>query len=92
MGRVLFDVLDAKANAEMSTGVGFNWDAQVIFPDGIGVVPDKPVKDLLERAWDHHNLSPFEKWNRIDYMQKPGPRWKQRILDISRDSLKFAEF
>jgi hypothetical protein len=92
IGRVLFDVLDAKVNAEMSAGVGFNWDGRVIFQDGIGEVPEKPIKELLERAWDHHNLSPFEKWSPIENMPKPGKGWQQKILSISRDNLAVRRF
>jgi hypothetical protein len=92
IGRVLFDLFDAKVNAEMSSGVGFTWDAQIVFPDGVGLVPEKPLKDLLERAWDHHNLSPFEKWSSKENMPKPGSRWKERILGIKKDDLHFTQF
>jgi hypothetical protein len=92
LGRVLFDMLDAKINAEMSTGVGFVWDAYVVYPDGVGMVPEKPLKDLLERAWDHYNLSPFEKWDRNKNLQKPPRQWKQMILDIKKDALEFTPF
>jgi hypothetical protein len=92
IGRVLFDVLDAKINAEMSSGVGFSWDAQVIYPDGIGKVPEKPLKQLLERAWDYHNMSPFEKWDPVENMPKPPKQWKKLILDIKKDDLHFVAF
>jgi hypothetical protein len=92
LGRVLFDVLDAKINAEMSSGVGFSWDAHIVFPDGIGMVPEEPLKDLLERAWDHHNLSPFEAWNPKENSEKPPENWKEQILNIKKEDLEFVPF
>ena len=61
--RVLYDAFDAKANAEMAVGVGYEWDAAVIVPGKVVRVP-KRIKDLIEKAWSQHDRSPFETYNR----------------------------
>jgi|SRR5271155_1460713 len=88
VGRVLFDVFDAKANAEMSPGVGFSWDAIIIFADdGYAYEVPKTIKQLIESSWDEHNRSPFEEWNPEEDLPRPEERWKERILAISKDDL-----
>src|SRR5712692_11528301 len=55
--RALYDAFDAKANAEMAFGVGYEWDA-VILLNGVGYCPvPKEIKDLVERAWAKFNRS-----------------------------------
>lgn len=89
VGRVLFDAFDAKANAEMAPGVGLAWDAMVIFDDGAYHVP-KPIRQLIESAWDEHNRSPFENWNSDENLPRPKKGWQQRILGLSRDDFEKA--
>jgi len=90
IGRVLFDVFDAKANAEMSPGVGFSWDAKIIFHDGSYRVP-KPIKELIERSWDEHNRSPFEEWNPEEDLPRPPDGWREQILALSKNDLERSE-
>lgn len=90
-GRVLFDTFDAKASVEMKAGIGFDWDAQVMFQDdGCKTVP-KPIKrDLIEAAWDMHCRSPFEEWNDEEYLSEPEPGWEKRILALSGKELNVS--
>lgn len=91
IGRVLFDVFDAKANAEMSPGVGFSWDAIVTFSDdGKTYIVPKKVKQLIERAWDQHNRSPFEEWDADEDLPLPEEGWKELILSLNKND--FEEF
>lgn len=55
--RVLYDAFDAKANAEMAIGVGYEWDADVIVSgkNQSETVP-KEIKDIIERVWDKCKL------------------------------------
>ncbi len=75
--RVLLEVFDAKANAEMSVGVGYEWDAVIITRDKRHDVP-KEIKDLIERVWAKANRSPFHIRENNDL--EPPPRdWKDRL-------------
>lgn len=49
--KVLYDAFDAKANAEMNVGVGYEWDATIAFPGKTVSVPEN-IKTLLEKAWN----------------------------------------
>jgi hypothetical protein len=86
-GRALFDVFDAKANAEMSPGVGFSWDSQILFGDERRSVP-KNIKELIERSWSEHNRSPFKGRDRNEDLPHPGARWRQRILELGKNDLE----
>lgn len=68
--RVLWDVFDAKANAEMAVGVGYEWDAAIILPGKVVRVEEK-IKKLIERAWSQHNRSPFDKHNPKEDLDLP---------------------
>lgn len=75
--RVLFDVFDAKAFAEMSVGVGFNWDTWVITSARKAhKVPDK-IDIVVEGVWADHDRSPFEKIERED--KKTPKNWKSQL-------------
>lgn len=89
-GRVLFDLFDAKANAEMSPGVGFTWDGVIIFSDGAYKVP-KHIKELIEQSWSEHNRSPFKKWSSTEDMPRPKSGWKNRILELQKVDLEKSE-
>jgi hypothetical protein len=92
IGRVLFDVFDAKANAEMSPGVGFSWDGVVIFADdGKAYSVPKRIKELIERSWDQHNRSPFEEWNPDEDLPPPEEGWKDKILALSKSDLELTK-
>ncbi len=80
--RVLFDAFDAKANAEMAVGVGYEWDAEVMIagkPDRSTIVP-KEIKELIEQAWAKYNRSPFENRKKDD-IPSPPTKWRKKLED-----------
>ncbi len=87
--RVLWDVFDAKANAEMAVGVGYEWDAAIILPGRVVRVEEK-IKKLIERAWSQHNRSPFDKHNPKEDLDLPPQNWRSQLHNwvnsISTDS------
>jgi hypothetical protein len=70
LGQVLFDVFDAKANAETSLGVGFNWDVQILFPDSRMVLP-KALKESIEAGWETWARSPFKQFDPHSDLPEP---------------------
>ncbi len=77
LGEALFNAFDAKANAEMVPGVGYGWDAKVVFAGTSKDVPPE-IKDLIERKWDSLNQSPFYEKT----------KWKPLRLGNWRDELE----
>jgi hypothetical protein len=75
--KVLYDAFDAKANAEMNVGVGYEWDATIAFPSKTVELPQK-IKTLLERAWNDRAYSPYEKREKDDFPAAP-KNWKSQL-------------
>ncbi len=79
--RVLYDAFDSKASAEMSIGVGFEWDASIVVEKhGPREVP-KDIKELIERAWAQENRSPFEEYNKDEDIPPPPKKWKEQLKE-----------
>jgi len=78
IGRTLYDLFDAKANAEMAVGVGYEWDAVVILKNGYHDVTQE-IKDLIEQVWGKFNRSPFEPYNRKEHMKPPPRDWPEKL-------------
>jgi hypothetical protein len=89
--RVLFDVFDAKVNAELTPYVGFEWDAWVYLPGKLGIheVPKK-VRDIVEQAWAEHSRSPFDEHNPKTDIDTPPPNWKKQLQKYS-ESVIYAK-
>jgi hypothetical protein len=82
--RAVYDLFDAKAGAEMSAFVGYEWDAKVLYAGRcIFNFTDEPKK-LFERVWAKYNRSPFEKRDKDD-LKSPPTDWKQTFEFISTD-------
>jgi hypothetical protein len=78
--RVLYDAFDAKANAEMESHVGYEWDAVVSFDGRLSNCEiSKEIKDLIERIWVQFNRSPFDKYNPKEDVEPPPLNWKKRL-------------
>ena len=78
--RVLYDIFDAKAYAEMAAGVGYEWDAVVLIGRPIGYCDvSKEIKELTERAWAKFNRSPFEKYNKKEDLPLPPKDWRKKL-------------
>lgn len=80
--RAVYDVFDAKANAEMSAGVGYEWDAKVLYRNRCIFDFAEDPKKLIEQVWAKCNRSPFEKRTKDDIAQPPRD-WKDAFEDIS---------
>lgn len=78
--RVLYDAFDSKASAEMSVGVGYEWDASIVVCGRMcaETVPKK-IKQLIERAWAHSTRSPFEKYDPKEDIEPPPQDWKKQL-------------
>jgi hypothetical protein len=86
LARTLYDAFDAKAFAEMASGVGFDWETWVITKDRKAHhVPDE-IDVLVERAWAEHDRSPFDS-REIDDADPPPKNWKSQLRKYSRTIL-----
>lgn len=86
--RVLYDCFDAKANAEIAVGVGYEWDAEIILGGKLGshIVP-KEIKELIEKVWGRYQRSPFEKYDPKEYEKGPPKDWREK-LEMFSNSIK----
>jgi hypothetical protein len=75
LNRVLYDVFDAKANAEMVPSVGYEWDAAIIGLEGRAKLLLKETKEVLEKAWAKYNRHPFEKRDPKTDLPPPPKKW-----------------
>jgi 20S proteasome alpha/beta subunit len=82
--RAVYDLFDAKANAEMSAGVGYEWDVKVLHAGRIIFDFTDGPKKLIEKVWAKYNRSPFDKRGKDD-LGAPPRDWKQVFQDISND-------
>ncbi len=80
--RTLYDAFDAKAFAEMSQGVGYEWDATIITKSGFHPVPED-IKKLIEKVWARSNRSPFDKYNPKEDEKSPPKNWKEQLAEFS---------
>jgi hypothetical protein len=79
--RVLYDLFSAKADSELSVGVGYEWDAMVITPTGNFEVPEK-IKKAIEQMWDDHQESPFEIRNPAKFYRQILENEKKRMKTL----------
>jgi hypothetical protein len=80
--QVLYEIFDAKANAEMDPSVGYEWDAVIILGGKLGAyaVPDD-IKKLIEEIWEKYNRSPFKKQKKE---VKPSlKKWPEQLQEFS---------
>lgn len=75
--RILYDLFDAKAFAEMNSSVGYEWDVKVLTANGIHEVP-APTRKLIEQVWAKYNRSPFEK-REPDDLRNPPRDWAKQL-------------
>jgi hypothetical protein len=84
--RALFELFDAKVQAENDMNVGYDWDAVVITEHGCTSVPDD-MKEMIDRAWIKVNKSPYETHNPDEDKPLPPEDWMAR-LKVFADSIK----
>jgi hypothetical protein len=85
--RTLYDVFDAKANAEMAVGVGYEWDATVVLGGVLGSQEvSKEIKELIEKVWGKVNRSPFDKFDPKEHLSAPRD-WKKQLTEYVHSSI-----
>ena len=85
--RTLYDAFDAKVNAELAVGVGYESDACVILPNGAHNVP-KEIMEIIERLWGKANRSPFDKYSSKIFEKGPPKNWKEKLAEFSNSIAK----
>jgi 20S proteasome alpha/beta subunit len=78
LDRALYDILDAKIEAEEDDNVGYNWDAVILTADASYAVPQE-VKTMMDRAWIMLNRSPYHEFNAAEDQPLPEADWKVRL-------------
>jgi 20S proteasome alpha/beta subunit len=78
--RVLYEAFDAKANAEIVQGVGYEWDAEVMVAGKKAKRLPTNMKRLIEKVFQETTASPFGKKRLPD-------NWKEKLKQFSRDVL-----
>jgi hypothetical protein len=84
--RALYELFDAKVQAENDINVGYDWDAVVITEHGCTSVPED-IKVMIDRAWIKLNRSPYEEFNSDEHKPLPPDDWMQRLKTFA-DSIK----
>lgn len=83
----LYQVLDAKAHAEMEIHVGPEADAWIFLPDHEPIEVPKEIRDMLDQAYDVETRLPFKhrkEWEARHGWEKPRPippHWQERLKE-----------
>jgi hypothetical protein len=85
----LYDCFDAKAHAELASGVGYEWDAYLVLP-AKSVLLDEKIKPLLDAIWVRATRSPFYK-RKIGDKSGPPREWRKTLDEIINTSLSGAD-
>jgi hypothetical protein len=73
----LYNAFDGKANAEIITGVGYEWDASILVPWKPQIKVPRARKRNVELLFSEASASPFHPKFGSDF--KKVPRWKRRL-------------
>jgi hypothetical protein len=84
--RALYEIFDAKIQAEEDPGVGYDSDLIVLTPGTSTPVPDD-IKTMLDRAWIKLHRSPYVKFNRDEHIPLPPKDWMGKLKTFA-DSIK----
>jgi hypothetical protein len=85
LDQILWDSFDAKVQAEVMQGVGYNWDAHIILkskPNEAFRVPDK-IQELMDKAMNYTNCSPFDRTPDVPE-DVPPDNWKAQITEFTQ--------
>lgn len=82
----LYEVFDAKANAELIQGVGYEWDCSVLVADREPIEITRAARKAVEAMFEEATASPYHpKWgvafNKI-------PKWKQDLKGFTDSVFK----
>jgi len=86
VAHTLFDCFDAKAAAEMTASVGYEWDGYFITGAGARRLVED-AKPLIDRVWAKRNRSPFRKKKDPDALPNPPGDWEIRLRKFVAKSL-----
>ena len=82
----LYEVFDAKANAELIQGVGYEWDCSVLVANKEPTEITKSARRAVEGIFEEATASPFHpKWG--EHFKKM-PRWKKDLKQFTDGVLK----
>jgi hypothetical protein len=82
LDRALYDILDAKIEAEEDDNVGYNWDAVILTAKASNKVPTE-IKTMLDRAWIDLHRSPYAVFNKDEDKPRPPRDWKGRLKEFT---------
>ncbi|MGO9339956.1 MAG: hypothetical protein ACLPY1_20850 [Terracidiphilus sp.] len=82
LDRALFEILDAKIEAEDDDDVGYNWDAVILTANSCTKVPEI-TKKMLDRTWIMLHRSPYAVFNKDEDVPLPPRNWKTRLKDFT---------
>jgi hypothetical protein len=78
--RIMYEIFDAKAFAEMTPGVGTDWDTRVVTDERVGWILPANIDNLIVKVWNHRETSPF--YSAKKSKRKPPPKdWKKILSD-----------
>jgi hypothetical protein len=89
LDRVLYEVLDAKANAELVQGVGVAWDAWIALPNSRPVNVRQNIRDLIDRIFGFNISSPYQRPD-IPVQNRPPKNWEKRLKAYAKEVMKRA--
>ncbi len=76
--RALFEMFDAKVQAENDINVGYDWDAVILTADKPVLVSEE-IKTMIDRAWIKLNRSPYESFNPDEHVPLPPDDWMTKL-------------
>jgi hypothetical protein len=84
----LYNAFDGKANAEIITGVGYEWDASILVPWKPQIKVPLPRKKNIESIFAEASASPFHPRFGSDF--KKIPRWKRSVVEWVNQATKLS--
>ncbi len=81
--RALYEVFDAKSDAELDPNVGWDWDAVVLTADKIISVPEE-TKTMLDRVLVQQNRSPYTLFDQDKHLPLPPEDWMDKLKEFAK--------
>ncbi len=87
LDRTLYEVFDAKVNAELVQGVGYNWDGWIMLAGKSPIKVRKNIREMMDKVIDYEAASPFER-PRFTKREKPPDDWRVKLKSYTDGILK----
>ncbi len=84
--RALYEVFDAKIQAENDPGVGYDSDVIVLTSEKAVSMPED-TKTMLDRAWIKLNRSPYVTFNPDEHVPLPPDDWMEKLKYFAKTVL-----